>query len=311
MSLTICDPLYNYMDFDEGEERIVSHPIFQRLRHIKQFGFSDQAFPTATHNRFSHSLGVCHLSGLAFDKIFKDSSLKEEKKKLFKRTLRLAALLHDIGHGPFSHSSEDFMPSLKDLKLSSFIEIKDRKARHEDYTVKILMEEEGLKKDIEEIGLKPQAVARLLHPDFKLGEEFFKEEGLDYYPILKQILSSDFDVDRMDYLRRDSYFCGVNYGLIDAPWLLSHSSFHVEKGRVFLKINYKALYTVESLAIGRQHMRLIVYFHRTPIIYDKMLKNFMEEEEAYKLPTSSSSKYSKVTDKDILKKVEESQESMG
>ena len=95
-------------------------------------------------------------------------------------------------------------------------------------------------------------------------------------PLLRQIISSDFDVDRMDYLYRDSLYCGVKYGLIDFVWLISLFDCHIEGNDVFLAIEKEAIYTLESLIVGRQHMRLIVYFHHNSAIYNQMLKKYAE-----------------------------------
>ena len=276
----ICDPLYAYIYLDQGEKSLVDHFIFQRLRFIQQLGFVEQVFPSGTGNRFSHSLGVCHLAGEAFDSIFsKNKSLRisESKKREFRRTLKMAALLHDVGHGPLSHSSEAFMPQVKELGLKDFLNTDfERQACHEDYSVKFIIEKEGLYTAIKQVGLEPLAIAQLLHREFFGGEDFFKEGGLNFLPLLRQIISSDFDVDRMDYLHRDSLYCGVKYGLIDFAWLVSHFDCHVWNNQVFLAIGREGLYTLESFILGRQHMRSVVYFHHKPVIYNKMLQKYAE-----------------------------------
>ena len=285
--IKICDPLYDYIYLDPGEKSLVNHFIFQRLRAIRQLGFSDQAFPSGTHNRFSHSLGVCHLAGKAFDSIFnknKSFFLSESKKQKFRKLVRIAALLHDVGHGPLSHSSEPLMPPLKKLGLEKFLDhYADRPARHEDYGIKLIMEKEGFYDAIRQAGAEPESVAQILHPEFFSGKGFFVEGGLNFLPLLRQIISSDFDVDRMDYLYRDSLFCGVKYGLIDFIWLISHFDCHVEKDQVFLAMGRESLYTLESLILGRQHMRLIIYFHYKSAIYNQMLKKYAHDCQ-WKLP---------------------------
>ncbi len=301
----ICDPLYSYIHLSEGEKTLINHPAFQRLRSVRQLGFSEQAFPSGTHNRFSHSLGVCHLASEAFDSIFSKnkSLLSESKKQSFKTTIRISALLHDIGHGPLSHSSEALLPPLKTMGLNSFLNSSSKRlARHEDYSLKIIMDkEEGLNKVLQMSGVDPLAVAQLLHPDFSLGKGIFVEKGLDFLPLLRQIISSDFDVDRMDYLYRDSLFCGVKYGWIDFMWLISHFDCHIEGERVFLSVGKEGLYTLESLLLGRQHMRLIVYFHHKPAIYNQMLKKYIEDCQ-WRLPVSLSD-YLSWTDEKLFQKL--------
>ena len=277
----ICDPLYDYIYLEEDEIKIINHFIFQRLRLIRQLGFADQAFPSATHNRFTHSLGACHLASRAFDSLFnknKNLPLSSKKRQAFRKLVRMSALLHDIGHGPLSHSSENLMPPLEQLNLGKYLkQAQKRQARHEDYSLKFIMEKEGLYKALKEIDVEPFALAQLLHPDFSVESSFFEEGGLDFLPLLRQIISSQFDVDRMDYLYRDSRSCGVKYGLIDFAWLISHFDCHIEEQKLFLAIDSSALYTLESLLLGRQHMRLIVYFHHKSAIYNQMLKNYSKD----------------------------------
>lgn len=293
----ICDPLYDYIDLDPNEKSLVDQELFQRLRYIQQLGFSEKAFPSGTGNRFCHSLGAFHLAGLAFDSVFNkaDFPLKESKKKQFRKTLTIAALLHDIGHGPLSHSSEVLMPPLKSLNLKQYFPTEqNRSARHEDYNVKLLMEEKELYKKVQNSGADPSSVAQILHEDFSGSEDLFIEGGIDFLPLLKQIISSDFDVDRMDYLKRDSLLCGVKYGLIDFPWLISHFDSHIVNNKVFLAVAREGLYTLESFILGRQHMRMVVYFHHKSVIYNEMLKKYAENCH-WKLPPDIEN-YKKYTD---------------
>ncbi len=277
----ICDPIYDYIYLDQGEKNLIDQPVFQRLKFIQQLGFVEQAFPSGVGNRFSHSLGVCHLAGEAFDSIFNKNKkwpISDTKRRTFKKTLRMAGLLHDIGHGPLSHSSESLMPPLKELGLNEFLKTDFRRqARHEDYSIKFIMAKEGIGECIKEAGLEPSAVAQLLHKEFLGGEDFFKEAGVNFLPLLRQIISSDFDVDRMDYLQRDSFYCGVKYGLIDFAWLISHFDCHIEDDQIFLAIERGGLYTLESFLLGRQHMRSVVYFHHKPVGYNQMLKNYAKD----------------------------------
>ena len=300
----ICDPLYDYIYLEEDEIRIVNHIIFQRLRAIRQLGFSEHAFPSGTHNRFTHSLGVCHLAGLAFDSIFNKNKkwpISSKKRQVFRKLLRVSALLHDIGHGPLSHSSESLMPPLEQLSLEKYLKKAGRQARHEDYSLKFIMEKKGLSDTLKGMGLEPMAVAQLLHPDFSIATPFFKEGGINFLPLLRQIISSDFDVDRMDYLYRDSRSCGVKYGLIDFAWLISHFDSYLEDQELFLAIGSEALYTLESLTLGRQHMRLIVYFHHKSAIYNQMLKNYSKECQWY-LPAEAE-EYVNFTDSLLFEKL--------
>lgn len=303
-----CDPLHGYIYFDRDEQKLIEHPYFQRLRSIQQLGFVQYAYPGAVGNRFIHALGVCHLAGLAFDSIFSGEEaealhISEEKKKSFKKVLKLSALLHDIGHGPLSHTSEFLMPPLKQLNLVALLK-GDRPARHEDYTVKFIMDSE-LTEVIQAMGVEPLWLARLLHPDIKGGEDFFKSGGLDFLPLLRQIITSDLDVDRMDYIHRDSYCCGVNYGMVDSRWLLSHFTFHPVADKLYLALNREALWTAESFLLGRHHMHLTVYFHHKPVVYEKMLVKYSEcENTSWTLPSEVAS-FSRFVDSALFEKLKE------
>ena len=307
----VCDPLHGYIYFDEDEQKVIEHPYFQRLRFIQQLGFVQYAYPGAVSNRFIHSLGVCYLAGRAFDSIFSNSKVKElslsdKKRNQFRKTLKLSALLHDIGHGPLSHTTEFLMPSLNKLNIKKFLSGgKDRPARHEDYTLKFIMDSD-LTDVIQSIGVEPLWLARLLHPDLTGGEDFFMEGGVDFLPLLRQIISSDLDVDRMDYIHRDSYCCGVNYGMVDSPWLLSHFTFHQVENKFYLTLNREALWTAESFLLGRHHMHLTVYFHHKPVVYEKMLVKYREsEKEFWSLPCDIES-FSRFVDSALFEKLTES-----
>ncbi len=307
-----CDLLYGYIYLDKLAQSIIDTSIFQRLRSIQQLGFSQYAFPSGIGNRFTHSLGCSYLAGKAFESIFnkdyaKSLPLKESKKREFKKVLQIAALLHDIGHGPLSHSSECLMPKLEDLKIHKYFNTQATRqiSRHEDYSVKMIMETEIydlLKKE----NIDPQAVVQLIHQESFGAEDFFKDQGICYLPLLQQIISSELDVDRMDYLYRDSIYCGVKYGLIDFKWLISHFDSHRENNDIFLSINSKALYTIESFILGRQHMRMIVYFHHKSVIYNEMLKKYAKTSH-WKLPTCIK-EYSYFTDSHLIDKLREESE---
>ena len=116
--MEVLDPIHGSIELNPAEVAVLDSAAYQRLRSIKQLGFSEFSFPGATHNRYLHSLGVCHLAGRAFDSIFRRFGIANDSvRKRLRQTVRLAALLHDIGHGPLSHTTEEVMPKLKDLNL--------------------------------------------------------------------------------------------------------------------------------------------------------------------------------------------------
>jgi HD superfamily phosphohydrolase len=287
--MEIRDPLHGSIYYSDPEVAILDTPEYQRLRAIKQLGFAEFSFPGATHNRYLHSVGVCHLAGLCFDAIFRIYPFsKPSTKTRFRQAVRLAALLHDVGHGPLSHTTEQVMPPLAELKIKVYEEQdkyndtahavmnKNRRANHEDYTIKYVTDSniaDTIRKNFSDID--PIYVACLIDKSLHCPDDFFIDNGTDFRPILSQLVSSELDVDRMDYLERDSYFCGTNYGKIDLHWLVQNMTFHRHDNKVFLALNRRALYSFDDFLISRHHMHLMVYCHHKSIIYEEMLNRYL------------------------------------
>lgn len=298
--MEIRDPVHGSIAISQEEEDIIEAPEFQRLRSIKQLGFSEFSFPAATHNRYLHSIGVCHLAGRAFDQIFQDEKFSSDAvKKRLRQCFRAAALLHDVGHGPLSHVTEEVMPPLKELNVKVYqnrskaiyqlglAEGTDRKANHEDYTIRYITDS-PLSAVITKVfsDITPLHIVCLIDKTLSCPDDFFIDQGVDYRPILSQLVSSELDVDRMDYLERDSYFCGTNYGNIDVEWLLSNLKAHRIGNQVYLALNRRALYTFDDFLLSRHHMNLMVYFHHKGIIYEEMLMRYLESEDCdFRLPS--------------------------
>ena len=283
--MRILDPIHKYITFSDCEKSLIDSVIFQRLRYIRQLGFAEFAFPGAVHSRFLHSLGVCHLAGRAFDSLlFLNRFLSPEKRKEFRQLIRLAALLHDIGHGPLSHISEVAMPDLSKLSLSGFMKKgvdESGKATHEHYTIKWILDSE-MTNIISGFGIDPRCVAHLIDNEVALSDsDFFISDGVDFKPLLKQIISSDLDVDRMDYLQRDSFFCGTEYGFCDHEWILDNLRVYVDNDKAFMGIGQKAVYSVENLFMGRRHMSLAVYFHNKMVAMDEMLQHYFNSDDCH------------------------------
>lgn len=299
--MEIRDPIHGAIEINDKEVAVLESPAFQRLRAIKQLGFGEFSYPGATHNRYIHSLGVSHLAGEAFDIIFRGHQfVKKETKWRLRQALRLATLLHDIGHGPLSHTTEYVMPQLKDLKVNAYKGSKhkaDRQATHEDFTIKFITDSplaDVLKREFPD--LLPIHIACLIDPLIACPDDCFEDNGFNYRPILNQIASSEVDVDRMDYLVRDSYFCGTDYGRIEIKWLISNLSSHTVGKDVFLALSRRAIYTFDDFLISRHHMYLMVYFHHKAIIYDELLDRYLTSADCtYKLP-SDIHEYLKFTD---------------
>jgi uncharacterized protein len=318
--MEIRDPVHGTIPFFDAEASIIDSPEYQRLRSIKQLGFSEFSFPGATHNRYLHSLGVCHLAGQAFDLIFKNFQFSSEsKKKNLRQALRLGALLHDVGHGPLSHAIEMVMPPLKELQVGAYENRLDsaatsldlnRQANHEDYTIKFITDSnltEILRKNFSD--LQPLHVACLVDKSLKAPDDFFKDRNLDFRPILSQLVSSELDVDRMDYLERDSYFCGTNYGKVDTHWLLANMTYHRVQDRLYLALNRRALYTFDDFLVSRHHMHLMVYFHHKSIIYEEMLSRYLSSPDCtFKIPASIK-EYTRFTDFHLFEHLAQSKNS--
>ncbi len=301
--MDIKDPLHESLEIDEREIPVLDSAAFQRLRLIKQLGFAEFAFPGATHNRYLHSLGVLHLSGKAFESIFKDFHFsKLDVRARLKQCLRLGALLHDIGHGPLSHTTEEVMPSVKALKVGVYKNRKhpydeNEKASHEDYSIKLLTDSSLTKILREQFpDIDPYYVACLIDRSLPSKDDFFIDASLDFRPILSQIVSSELDVDRMDYLERDAYFCGTSYGKFELTWLLGNLSYHVKDSKVYLALDRRALYTFDDFLLSRHHMYLMVYFHHKSIIYEEMLTRYLTSPDCKYFLPSDIEDYVKFTD---------------
>ncbi len=280
--MDVRDPIHGNLAINDAEVAILDSKAYQRLRAIKQLGFAEFSFPGATHNRFLHSLGVCHLAGVAFDSIFTGFKFSStEVRQRLRQTVRLGALLHDIGHGPLSHASEEVMPKLGDLKIKAYAERKtapdlSAQANHEDYTIKFVTDSsltEVLQRNFPDI--EPFHVACLIDKSLVLKDDFFVDGGMNFRTILSQLVSSEMDVDRMDYLERDAYFCGTNYGKVELSWLLSNLTYHLHNGDLHLALNRRALYTFDDFLLARHHMHLMVYFHHKSVIYEELVYRYL------------------------------------
>jgi HD superfamily phosphohydrolase len=273
----IRDPVLGAVYLSSDEAAVVEHPWVQRLRHIGQTGFTRLAFPGATHSRFLHSLGVCHLAGVAFDNAYRKWSFESsDARERFRGVVRVAALCHDLGHPPFSHCTEFSMPSLGALGVSWYSRADpDRRATHEDYTIAILEHSQLGQVIAERFGFTARHVGALIASDISVPDGFFHDGGLDHRRLLSQIISSELDVDRLDYLVRDAEYTGAQYGRVDRDWLLGNLSAHVRDGSVCLALRGRAVYAFDHFLLARHHMFLQVYFHHKSVIYEEMLKRWV------------------------------------
>jgi HD superfamily phosphohydrolase len=250
----IRDPVHNIVPFEDKKwDRLLLQLIntkeFQRLRRIKQLGVSNFVFPGADHTRFAHSIGVMHTARMFLDRITGGLGKKISQEQ--RTAVLAAALLHDIGHGPFSHAFE---------KVTG--------EHHEKRTREIITDRTTeVNKALTKCGKKlPEMIDNFFSEDV---EENSKDGG----PIpayLTQIVSSQLDADRFDYLLRDSYATGTGYGRFDLKWLLQNLFLDETRSRFYL--GYKAALAAEGYIYARYHMYRMVYFHKTTRAAEVMLR---------------------------------------
>jgi HD superfamily phosphohydrolase len=232
----INDPLYGFVSIPSPLiYDLISHPYFQRLRFIKQLGVSDFVYPGAVHSRFHHALGAMHLMGKALE------SLQKKKVKVSKEEFeatQMAILLHDIGHGPLSHSLEEtLLPNVK----------------HESISYQFM---------------------KLLNDQFKGGLELALKIFRNSYhrKFFHQLISSQLDIDRLDYLNRDSFFTGVMEGTVGVDRIIAMLNVHEDQ----LVVEEKGIFTIESFLHARRLMYWQVYLHKTAVSAERMVVNIIK-----------------------------------
>ncbi|WNY23732.1 hypothetical protein MmiHf6_10460 [Methanimicrococcus hongohii] len=232
----ILDPIHGYIEFDELKSSLFDTPQMQRLRRIKQLGFSNLVYPGANHTRFEHSMGTMHLASL-FTKIQRENEVSISAVTDYDGLdeIVVAALLHDIGHGPFSHATE------------KLIENYTRKS-HDD--VRGILSETEVGDVLRDNGFKPSRIA----------------EHIAGKTPVSQILSSEIDVDKMDYLARDMHYTGVTSGSVDYIRLLNHLEYFESK----LVLDAGAIRAAEGLLVSRYWMNVSVYYHHVSRISETM-----------------------------------------
>ncbi|AEH61674.1 metal dependent phosphohydrolase [Methanosalsum zhilinae DSM 4017] len=224
----IRDPVHGYIEMDTMGLGLCDTKRMQRLRRVRQLGTSNLVYPGANHTRFEHSLGTMHLAGMLTNQI-------EEPGTDEKDELRAAALLHDIGHGPLSHVSEGIIKHYT-------------RQKHDD--VKHILKKEEIRDVLEDFGLNPSRLAKHIKGETSIG----------------QILCSEIDVDRMDYLIRDAHYTGVTFGLVDHIRLIHEMDFYENR----LVVRMGGLKAAESLLVSRFLMHPSVYFHHVSRIAETM-----------------------------------------
>lgn len=242
--MNIRDVIHRDINIDSSIIReLIETKEFQRLRNIKQLGLTFVAFPTAEHSRFMHSIGVYHLVTNLLNVLMQKTDIDFSDEETL--SLRIACLLHDLGHGAFSHTSEEFF-----------------NFSHEEYTVKIIKDP------------STQIHQVLMKHDCSLIDQVVSYiEKKHPNPILNSLLSATIDVDRMDYLMRDSYFTGVSYGEVDIERIFN--VIDIKNNQIVF--HEKGIKALEDFIISRYNMFSQVYLNKKALAYEIVVNDILEE----------------------------------
>ncbi|GAC1305495.1 MAG: hypothetical protein NVSMB19_17010 [Vulcanimicrobiaceae bacterium] len=248
----IFDPIHHFIELDAAEVTLLGTAPVQRLRRLRQLGLAYLAFPAAEHSRFSHALGALATGQAILDSLrrhdegyFRDQADFDAQRRL----LRASLLLHDVGHGPFSHASEHVL------------------GRHHEARTEDIIDRPDVADALDAIGVDPEQVLALV-----LGDP------LSPYPVLREIVSGpNLDADRMDYLLRDSYFTGVVNGRYDRDQLLASLRVLNHFGEPTLGVDGRGVVALESFVLARYMMFSTVYFHHTTRQFERILQTALRE----------------------------------
>lgn len=265
------DPVHGFIEVSENELKIINSAPFQRLRNIRQLATTYLVYHGAEHTRFGHSLGVMHLTSRAFDSVTNkkpnlfsdDFDENEHKTKWYRQILRLIGLTHDLGHAPFSHASEELFEKGKE---------------HEDFTKLIICETEiadyinAIETQFkaqygESYDITPELIWMIYDGKDITDEKFIVPDFL----FLKSFMDGELDCDKMDYLLRDSLYCGVSYGKYDLGRFISTLTAVKRENELQLAIERGGIQALEEFILARYFMFIQVYFHKTRRYLDKAL----------------------------------------
>ena len=263
--LDIVDPIHDFIRVYDHELKIIDTPIFQRLRRIRQLSGAHLTYPAAQHTRFEHSLGVMHIASQAGQALNEKGILKSDDIEV----LRLAGLLHDIGHGPFSHIFEEI--------------IRQKKFAHECFGKEIILKSE-IGDSLSKNGYDKKLIVKVAFGDSKLQ-------------YMNEIISGALSADMMDYLLRDGYFTGAEHAQIDHKRITQSLDVYKKK----LALERSALYSFESMMHSRYQMFKAVYFHKTVRAAEVMLLEALRlSDDEFGFTSFNINEYVKLTDESIL-----------
>ena len=263
--LDIIDPIHDFIRVYQHELSIIDNPVFQRLRRIRQLSGAHLTYPSAQHTRFEHSLGVMHIAGQAGHTLSEKGILQSDDIEI----LRLAGLLHDIGHGPFSHLFEEI--------------IQEKKTSHEDFGKEIILNSE-IGDSLSKNGFDKKLVTSVA----------FGNSKLQY---MNEIVSGVLSADMMDYLLRDGYFTGAEHAKIDHKRITQSLDIYKKK----LALERSALYSFESMMHSRYQMFKAVYFHKTVRAAEVMLIEALRlSDDEFGFTTLNLDEFVKLTDEYVL-----------
>ena len=294
----VRDPVHGFIEYDDWEREVINHPVFQRLRRIRQLALADFVYPGATHTRFEHALGTMHVATRMYDAIvtrqrpylMSERGYDQAGLDRDRRVVRFAALLHDIGHSPFSHSSENLFPYNQD---------NDRLYQHEDYSaniIRIILKDtlEGHSGNAN-YDIKADDIADLIEG---VTDPSRISQASGRRLLWRPIVTSQLDADRADYLLRDSLHAGVSYGRYDLDRILATVTLGLgNEDDPVIAVEEGGWHAAEGLIIARYMMFTQVYFHKVRQALDHHIEgalahllnreNQEEEEGVFPLPNST------------------------
>lgn len=320
----IGDPIHGYIPLTDLEYNLLQLPVMNRLHYINQTAMAYLVFPESVTTRFSHVVGACHLGGKIITQLL--SSIKNEEdftKELFPnvpsrefvvKAVRLACLFHDVGHGPFSHAAEDAMLKVTknnggeiDLAAKLFKVSQDSVPIHEFYSYQLIMNgdiSETLKAESQDLR---DFVAELL---VKSEEGKFAKSNPVGLHLIRNVVSSQLDADRLDYLLRDSMMSGVKFGLIDVDRIIRNMAIIKTDTQKFkLAIHERAIGNIEDMLDARYKMYRYFYNHHTVVVVNELVKTAVDmmvdenDKDVIKLLHWTSYKDGESTDQSILSKL--------